>query len=160
MRATIRVLGHNPERLSCINKFKLLNIADLEKGGKVAWQDFESLQAARNFLIHIAVLEYKHNNERMNENFSLNGLTIGTCGARILIREEREKFLASVEKTSTDRYSVYLVNKGYYVYDNEENCIAEDCPDDGGTKEEMESLCEQLNQKANPLIIEVKKQRK
>ncbi len=96
MNAIVKTFAASPEQYSAATSFRLLNKIFVG-GSLVCYQEFDSVDSARDYLQQIARSLYSDDVRQMIENTWSFGLTFGNVSAIILTGDQLESFKTIIE---------------------------------------------------------------
>ena len=103
MKAIVKSFASKPNDFKSVKSFGLLNELFIS-GSLVCFQEFDSLDNAREYLMHIARSLYSDNFKDMVENLWSFGLTYENCSAIILTGEQLESFKIIIENQKSQNH--------------------------------------------------------
>lgn len=98
MKTIITVTAPTVYQLQSLREFKLRNSKKCFDGSFLAWQEFDTIKEAREYLKELAFEYYDGITKDIRYYLSKNSLEIDACRAHIITGQERKDFLESVSQ--------------------------------------------------------------
>ena len=103
MKTIIKSFASTPDDFNSVKSFGLLNEVFIS-GSLVCFQEFDSLDTAREYLTHIARSLYSDNFKDMVENLWSYGLSFQNTSAIILTGEQVESFKLIIQNQKSQNH--------------------------------------------------------
>jgi hypothetical protein len=103
MKAIVKSFASTPNDFASVKSFGLLNEVFVS-GSLVCFQEFDSVDSAKDYLTHIARNLYSDNFKDMVENLWSYGLTFQNTSAIILTGEQLESFKIIIDNQKSQNH--------------------------------------------------------